>query len=87
MHGYLAPLIAGMAIHLRDHGHTWPGGELTVEAWHAILTDIAGPLAVDLDRDIDGETREEYKVRVEAEYAAQRDALRLMAAWFGHLWD
>lgn len=85
---HLRKVIGGMLLQLRDRGHSWPGGELrTPDEWAVILTAIAEPLLLDWDRDMDGETTAERTTRQVTEADAQRDALRLMATWFHHLWD
>jgi hypothetical protein len=54
---------------------------------HDILTQIAGPLSVNRDRIIDGETPRQWRERQERELAQQQEALRLLARWFYRLWD
>ncbi|MBO0816741.1 MAG: hypothetical protein J2P30_16575 [Actinobacteria bacterium] len=86
---YLAGIISGSVAYLRDHGATYPGEEngADEQQWRDILTRIAGPLAVDWDRIVDGENPEQCRERQERELAAQQEALRLLARWFHHLWD
>jgi hypothetical protein len=87
--GYLAQVISGSVTHLRDHGHGYPGEEQGADEqeWHDILTRIAGPLSLNCDRTVDGETSAARRERQERELTEQQEALRLMAEWFHHLWD
>jgi hypothetical protein len=80
---YLAGVISGSVAYLRDHGHTYPGEENGAgkQQWHDILTRIAGPLSVNRDRIIDGETPAQRRERQEHERAEQQEALRLLARW------
>jgi hypothetical protein len=86
---YLAGVISGSVAYMRDHGHTYPGEEngADKQQWRDILTRIAGPLSVNRDRIIDGETPAQRRERQERELAEQQEALQLLAWWSCHLWD
>jgi hypothetical protein len=86
MHYALARVIGEMLLYLRDRGHTYPM-DLTPEAWRELLTTMAEPLLVDLDRVVEGEEYEAGVARETAERDAQVVALRLVVDRWWSLWD
>jgi hypothetical protein len=83
---YLAAVISGSVAQLREEVHGYPA-EMTFDDWKDVLDRISGPLAVDWDRIVDGETPQEGLAREKWEAAAQVAALHLFAEHFHGLWD
>lgn len=86
---YLARVISGSVMALRDQAHGYPGyeGAGSMGEWRDVLTRISGPLSVDWRQSVEGESAVDEFERERSAQVAQRDALRLLAEWFPAMWD
>lgn len=100
LHGYLAKVISGSVLHLRDNGNGWPGDHLVNEGeWAQILTDIADGFAAVLDLDdhdqpwnsdpsLSKDQGDAMRTAWEAQCMGRfNHGMDLFKTWYFHLWD
>ena len=83
---YLRKVLAGGLREFGKGGMSYPGvrGASTPEQWQKILLEIANAFQAVNDFE---ESNDWSKEEMEKVYADEDKALKLLAKWFGHLWD